>query len=199
MAKQQKPQPSSTPSSSSSASSIAATPASSLSSPSSSTLPANCPPDVEALGASTWTFLHTLSSSYPPRATPTQQSEMKQFLTLFSKLYPCWHCAEDFQAWMAKKENALEGKKLGGRNALMRWMCEAHNEVNVKLGKERFNCGEGSLEGRWGRGRGTGVVGDGGIWGFRLREGGGKKGRLETRRAVIYCITQRWTIQRWAL
>lgn len=63
------------------------------------------PPDVEALGRSTWTFLHTLSASYPPQASPTQQSEMRQFLGLFSRLYPCWTCAEDFQEWMRSPGN----------------------------------------------------------------------------------------------
>ena len=114
-----------------------------------SSTPANCPPDVEQLGRSTWTFLHTLSASYPPAASRTQQSEMKQFLTLFSKLYPCWHCAEDFQQWIGTKGNE---PKLGGRQGLMRWMCEAHNEVNAKLGKGKFDCGEVSLEERWGSG-----------------------------------------------
>ena len=161
MAKQQEQQnpkiSSATPSSS--ASSIATTTAYSLSEPSTPSLPANCPPDVERLGSSTWTFLHTLSSAYPPSATSTQQSEMKQFLTLFSKLYPCWHCAEDFQAWMARRENQLDGRRLGGRRGLMRWMCEAHNEVNVKLGKPAFDCGARSLEERWGKGPGDGSCG----------------------------------------
>ena len=84
---------------------------------------------------------------------------MKQFLTLFSKLYPCWHCAEDFQTWIRKKENELDGKRLGGRVGLMRWMCEAHNEVNVMLGKVSFDCGAGNLEERWGHGPGDGSCG----------------------------------------
>ncbi len=106
--------------------------------------PPDCPPDVEALGRSTWTFLHTLTASYPPTATPTQQSEMNQFLALFSKLYPCWTCAEDFQARMRREGNA---PRVEGREGLGRWMCEAHNEVNRKLGKEVFECGR--WEERW--------------------------------------------------
>ncbi|CAD6572592.1 MAG: hypothetical protein ASARMPREDX12_005318 [Alectoria sarmentosa] len=99
--------------------------------------PADCPPDVEALGRSTWTFLHTLSASYPPAASPSQQSDMKQFLALFSRLYPCWTCAEDFQEWMGRRGNA---PRVDGREGLGRWMCEAHNEVNRKLGKREFEC-----------------------------------------------------------
>ena len=53
---------------------------------------------------------------------------------------------------MARKENNLDGQKLGGRKGLMRWMCEAHNDVNVKLGKPAFDCEGKSLEERWGDG-----------------------------------------------
>lgn len=30
--------------------------------------------------------------------------------------------------------------KLGGRKEFGNWMCEAHNEVNRKLGKKEFDC-----------------------------------------------------------
>lgn len=106
--------------------------------------PPECPPDVEELGRSTWTLLHTVSASYPSRASPAQQSEMRQFLGLFGKLYPCWVCAEDFQEWMVRKGNE---PRLEGRDRFGRWMCEAHNEVNRKLGKQEFDCGK--WEERW--------------------------------------------------
>ena len=34
-----------------------------------------------------------------------------------------------------------------GRDGLGKWMCEAHNEVNRKLGKEEFDCEK--WEERW--------------------------------------------------
>jgi len=37
--------------------------------------------------------------------------------------------------------------KVEGREGLGRWMCEAHNEVNRKLGKPVFECGR--WEERW--------------------------------------------------
>src|SRR5438034_652881 len=66
----------------------------------------NCPPDVEELGHCTWTFLHSLTATYPASAPPSLQSKMKQFLSLFSELYPCWVCADDFRDWMAQPSNA---------------------------------------------------------------------------------------------
>lgn len=99
--------------------------------------PADCPPDVEQLGNHSWTLLHSISGAYPERATPQQQADMRNFLTLFGKLYPCWTCASDFQQWIAKPENT---PRTEGREGLGRWMCKAHNEVNRKLGKDEFDC-----------------------------------------------------------
>ncbi|KAL4938008.1 ERV/ALR sulfhydryl oxidase domain-containing protein [Aspergillus oleicola] len=99
----------------------------------------DCPPDVEALGRSTWTLLHSLTATYPETATPTEQTEMRSFLTLFSKLYPCWVCADDFRNWMSEP-SGVNQPKLGGRKEFGNWMCEAHNEVNRKLGKKEFDC-----------------------------------------------------------
>lgn len=99
---------------------------------------ANCPPDVEALGRSTWTFLHTTAANYPARPTAVQQKDMSDFLRTFALFYPCWVCAEDFRSWAARRENQPVLDQ--GWAGLGQWMCRAHNEVNEKLGKEQFDC-----------------------------------------------------------
>ncbi|CAF9929941.1 MAG: hypothetical protein HETSPECPRED_007504 [Heterodermia speciosa] len=114
------------------------------SSSSSNPLPTDCPPDVDTLGTHTWTLLHSISATYPSRASAQQQNDMRSFLSLFSRIYPCWVCADDFQTWMKKAGNE---PRVEGREGLGRWMCEAHNEVNRKLGKEEFDCGR--WEERW--------------------------------------------------
>ncbi|KAI9045519.1 flavin-linked sulfhydryl oxidase [Aspergillus affinis] len=98
-----------------------------------------CPPDVEKLGRSTWTLLHSMTATYPTKATTEQQTEMRTFLKLFSRLYPCWVCADDFRTWMAEP-SGKNAPRLGGRADFGTWMCEAHNEVNRKLGKKEFDC-----------------------------------------------------------
>lgn len=60
----------------------------------------------------------------------------------FSRLYPCWVCAEDFQAYQQKDQ-----VKVNGRAEFGNWLCEAHNEVNRKLGKKEFDCSR--WEERW--------------------------------------------------
>lgn len=98
--------------------------------------PANCPPDVEQLGRSSWTLLHTIAANYPELPSTSQQTETRQFMQLFGKVYPCWSCADDFRAWM---EDGNE-PKVSSRQEFSQWLCQAHNAVNVKLGKKSFDC-----------------------------------------------------------
>lgn len=108
--------------------------------------PAECPADVEQLGRATWTFLHTTAAYYPTKPTASQQRSMLGLLHSLPTLYPCSHCASHFGDRM--KEHPAEGA-VGGREELMKWLCERHNEVNDRLGKERFDCGIGRLDERW--------------------------------------------------
>lgn len=106
--------------------------------------PSDCPPDVEALGRSSWTLLHTMAASYPERPSPQQQNDATSFVSSLSKLYPCYSCASDFQEWMRVSRNA---PRVSSRKEFGQWLCEAHNEVNQKLGKEKFDCTK--VDERW--------------------------------------------------
>lgn len=104
--------------------------------------PPNCPPDVEQLGRATWTFLHTTAAYYPDRPTPTQRANMLSLIRALPLLYPCTHCADDFGEDMKGHP-----PDVSGRVGLSRWLCERHNEVNHKLGKEVFDCAK--TDERW--------------------------------------------------
>ncbi|KAM0285500.1 hypothetical protein ACHAQH_001450 [Verticillium albo-atrum] len=105
-------------------------------------LPADCPPDVERLGNSSWTLLHSIAATYPEKPSPAQKDDLRGFMRTFSRLYPCWVCAEDFQSYIKKDEVRVEGRQEFGN-----WLCMAHNEVNRKLGKKEFDCSR--WEQRW--------------------------------------------------
>ena len=47
-----------------------------------------CPADVESLGRGTWGLLHTMAANYPLKPSNESQTDMKNFIGLFSKLYP---------------------------------------------------------------------------------------------------------------
>jgi mitochondrial FAD-linked sulfhydryl oxidase len=94
-----------------------------------------CPPDSQELGRSSWTFLHTLAAYYPSNPTAEKQRDTRNFLELFSKLYPCGHCAEHMQA-----EMEIDPPNVTNREALSLWLCLFHNKVNELVGKPIFDC-----------------------------------------------------------
>lgn len=93
------------------------------------------PADVEELGRSSWTLLHTAAAKYPRQPSDAQKQEMRQFLSIFSHIYPCNWCAKDFEQYIRDR-----APRVDSRDELGQWMCEAHNDVNQKLGKELFDC-----------------------------------------------------------
>ncbi|KAF9054457.1 ERV/ALR sulfhydryl oxidase domain-containing protein [Panaeolus papilionaceus] len=104
--------------------------------------PAGCPPDVEQLGRATWTFLHSAAAYYPEKPTPTQRANMLMLLRSLPVLYPCHWCADDFG-----KDINQYPPDVSGRTALSQWLCDRHNQVNKKLGKETFDCSK--VDERW--------------------------------------------------
>ncbi|GJN82524.1 hypothetical protein PLIIFM63780_006064 [Purpureocillium lilacinum] len=93
-------------------------------------------------GKPSWTLLHSIAATYPEKPSRGQQSDLLSFVKLFSKLYPCWVCAEDFQTYMGR-----EAPRVGSRGEFGMWLCGAHNEVNRKLSKPEFDCSK--WEERW--------------------------------------------------
>lgn len=102
----------------------------------------DCPADVEQLGRATWTFLHTTAAYYPERPTQAQQTSMLGLMNALPSLYPCSHCASHLGGNM--KDHPPD---VSGRTAFSRWLCERHNDVNERLGKEKFDCAK--TDERW--------------------------------------------------
>lgn len=97
------------------------------------TLP--CPPDSQELGRNTWTFLHTTAAYYSENPSPDDKIQMTNFINLFSKIYPCSHCAHHLQSYIKKHPPTLNDNK-----ELSLWFCDVHNQVNKLLGKPIFDC-----------------------------------------------------------
>lgn len=95
----------------------------------------HCPLDREALGRNTWSFLHTMAAYYPDQPSHQQQNEMKQFMTIFGKFFPCDYCATDFSENLKRNP-----PQTASQNDFSQWMCRMHNHVNRRVGKPQFDC-----------------------------------------------------------
>lgn len=103
-----------------------------------------CPPTKDAIGASTWTLLHSMAAWYPDRPSSQDKKLISGFIDGLAKFYPCTWCAEDFQINVEKSPPRTET-----REDLCIWLCEQHNNVNEKLGKPLFRCNKDALDERW--------------------------------------------------
>jgi FAD-linked sulfhydryl oxidase len=129
-------------SSSSAATAIATATASAAAASAHDDIRAHCPPDSEALGRATWTFLHTTAAYYPERPSPTQRAHMLQLLYALPTLYPCGHCADHLGERLRRRPPDVHS-----RAGLGAWLCATHNEVNAVLGKSTFDCAR--VDERW--------------------------------------------------
>jgi len=91
--------------------------------------------NISSWGPSAWTYLHTCSFAYPEDPTPTDKSNMYNFLIYFAKVIPCKRCRIDFSEYLNKHISNEESKPFKNRDSLSRFLVEAHNEVNRKLNK----------------------------------------------------------------
>eukprot|EP01126_Amoeba_proteus_P011498 TRINITY_DN14641_c0_g1_i1.p1 TRINITY_DN14641_c0_g1~~TRINITY_DN14641_c0_g1_i1.p1 ORF type:complete len:121 (-),score=16.88 TRINITY_DN14641_c0_g1_i1:175-537(-) len=99
-------------------------------------------PTKSQIGNATWTILHTMAIHYPDHPTEKHKIHALAFLEALSVLYPCSYCAKDFAEDLKQHPaNVENGKEFN------KWLCEAHNRVNVKLGKPEFDCNK--VEQRW--------------------------------------------------
>jgi mitochondrial FAD-linked sulfhydryl oxidase len=69
---------------------------------------------------------------------------MRNFFNALSRFYPCTYCANDFQQNIKQQPVQVQT-----RQELCIWLCEQHNIVNQKLGKEKFPCTMKQLDQRW--------------------------------------------------
>lgn len=74
---------------------------------------------------------------FPETATPEDSLALKTFVRLFARLYPCGDCAEHFRQLIEEFP-----PQTSGRSAAAGWACHVHNQVNMRLEKEVFDCGK---------------------------------------------------------
>ncbi|KAA3463529.1 FAD-linked sulfhydryl oxidase ERV1-like protein [Gossypium australe] len=118
------------------------------------------PVTKEELGRATWTFLHTLAAQYPENPTRQQKKDVKELMSILSRMYPCQECADHFKEVLSWEEGcgrpyidftvALANPVMAGsHDEFSQWLCHVHNVVNRSLGKLIFPCER--VDARWGK------------------------------------------------
>ncbi|CAO1638043.1 unnamed protein product [Parajaminaea phylloscopi] len=123
-----------------------------------------CPPDVEELGRSTWSFLHSVAAVYPAEPSQEQRSALLSLLTSLPHLYPCGSCADALSEEYRRRETASKASAVASpppdsmtpqqatasQTTATKFLCSIHNEVNERLGKPKWDCEDlAKLKQRW--------------------------------------------------
>lgn len=91
-------------------------------------------------GPAAWTFLHSASLAYPRIAGPEVRRHMDALLESLRHTLPCADCRAEWTALLARERGRRRGGDLPteGARALQRFLVDAHNNVNRRLGKPQF-------------------------------------------------------------
>jgi hypothetical protein len=98
------------------------------------------PLSKDLAGNAAWRNMHHRASLYSDNnPTPKERERMKYFLyeSMNSVAQLCKNCKKDIKDYLRK--HPLDSA-LGGKRQLSRYLCEFHNHVNEKTGKEIHNC-----------------------------------------------------------
>lgn len=89
----------------------------------------------EELGRSTWTLLHIMAAKYSYAPTETEKKDVYDFIFLLAKVFPCLECKGHFYKMINEFPPVLDD-----HDSFVKWVCEIHNKVNVRLNKPVFDC-----------------------------------------------------------
>lgn len=98
-----------------------------------------------ALGRGTWNLLHRLAAAYPQQPSAEEEARAVSFFGALGALYPCAECAAHLREMLATKPPDARSNR-----HLSLWLCELHNDVNVRLAKPAFNCSLPALQQQYG-------------------------------------------------
>lgn len=91
--------------------------------------------EVEEIGRSTWTLLHSIAKYFPDQPTAEERRAVEELFHALSVLYPCRRCSGVLQMIT---RNQLVDSTDASRLSLS--LCNVHNFVNRKLGKPEVEC-----------------------------------------------------------
>jgi hypothetical protein len=93
--------------------------------------------DIRVWGPNAWDFMHTVTFSYPESPTTEEMTNMKHFFYSTSEVLPCTKCRSHFSRLVHTEYPITD--HLTSKETLSKWLVEAHNLVNDRLGKPRLS------------------------------------------------------------
>lgn len=94
---------------------------------------------IDKWGPGAWNTLHTFAHRAPLRLGDSDAREWKHFLTLFADRLPCPTCRKHFGAYIAEH---VTDTTFNTRQEIVIFLNNAHNDVNVRLGKRTWTLDE---------------------------------------------------------
>ena len=89
-------------------------------------------PDV--WGPMLWNLIHAYSLNYPVTPTTLDRLKARRYYDAIPRFIPCPSCAIHFQQILDRSPPITDS-----RAALTEWAYDAHNEVNISIGKPTFS------------------------------------------------------------
>ena len=92
----------------------------------------------EIFGPPLWYSLHTMASNYPELPSAERSGACEAFLSSLPAMLPCRLCEQHLRTGVA--DAGAVAAACRSRDALATFLCELHNGVNVRSGKEASSC-----------------------------------------------------------
>lgn len=87
------------------------------------------------LGNAAWKLFHTILARYPEKPTPEQRDVLTNYIKYFAQVYPCGDCARHFVKLLEQYPPQTSSRQVAAV-----WGCHVHNQVNLRLGHEIYDC-----------------------------------------------------------
>lgn len=95
--------------------------------------------DIRVWGPGTWDLLHAVAHSAPLRPNEQERHDLSEFLHATAKHLPCPACRAHFQQLLKER---LTDSDLSSREAIVKFLLMAHNDVSSRLGKRTWTFAE---------------------------------------------------------
>ena len=94
--------------------------------------------DPFSWGPSFWITAHTVASTYPLCPSDTDKEHYRTFFNSFQHIIPCESCQQHWNEEVLPS-CPLTNTSLSSREALSKWVMDAHNIVNIHIHRKQVN------------------------------------------------------------